>query len=193
MDHIWVEKYILKFPLKLIKESVMNGFKNILKLSLIFLAIGCEDKIDNASANFVEVITSNVNEGDYLFNFSSGEQIANDNNSSWHMKYHSLDTGTGYKMPNLSLNDNVLLYIDTSSDFESITMAPGSSSFQPEGGRMQYGGKNAALSYDMTIHKVGVSSAIYLLYETVSNRFFKVVFDDYDGGVIVFRYSELST
>ena len=57
---------------------------------------------------------------------------------------------------------------------------------------MQYGGKNAALSYDMTIHKVGVSSAIYLIYETITNKVFKLVFDNYDGGVLIFRFSELS-
>jgi|TARA_B000000477_G_C6085222_1_gene225131 hypothetical protein len=170
----------------------MNHLKSFLILSWIFFVVGCEDGNENNSTDFAEVITSNVNEGDYLYNFSTAKQVANDSSSSWHMKYHNLDTGTGYKMPNISLNDNILLYIDTSSDFESITTAPSPSSFQPEGGRMQYGGKNTALSYDMTIHKVGVSSAIYLLYEIVTNRVFKVVFDDYDSGVIIFRFSELS-
>jgi len=170
----------------------MNNLKSFLIPLLVIMIVGCEDKKENNSSDFIEVITSNVNEGDYLYNFVTAGEITNDGGSSWHIKYHNLDTGTGYKMPNISLNNNVLLHIDTSSDFESISKSPSISSFQPEAGRMQYGGKNAALSYDMTIHKVGVSSATYLIYETITNKVFKLVFDNYDGGVLIFRFSELS-
>ena len=31
-----------------------------------------------------------------------------------------------------------------------------------------------------------------LIYDIISNKIFKIVFDDYDGGVVVFRYAELS-
>ena len=57
---------------------------------------------------------------------------------------------------------------------------------------MQYGGTHSVLSYDMSIHKVGVSNDIYVIYDIISNKIFKIVFDDYDGGVVVFRYAELS-
>jgi len=31
-----------------------------------------------------------------------------------------------------------------------------------------------------------------VIYDTITNKIFKIVFDDYDGGVVVFRYAELS-
>ena len=160
---------------------------------LSLLCFSCEDKGGNQnSSNFIEIITTNVNQGDFLFNFETGQQVQEVNSNSWHLKYHNLDTGTGYKMPNIVLNNTLLLSINSTSDFESIDSAPDRSSFSPEGGRMQYGGPNAALNYDMTIHKVGVSKDTYLIYDTVTNRIYKITFDDYDGGVVVFRYSELS-
>ena len=94
-------------------------------------------------------------------------------------------------MPNIALNNTILLGINNNSDFELIDSAPDRSSFSPEGGRMQYGGPNAALSYDMIKNKVEVSSDTYLIYDTVTNRIYKIIFDSYDGGVVVFRYSEL--
>ena len=106
---------------------------------LSLLCFSCEDKGGNQnSSNFIEIITTNVNQGDFLFNFETGQQVQEVNSNSWHLKYHNLDTGTGYKMPNIGLNNTLLLSINSTSDFESIDSAPDRSSFSPEGGRMQY-------------------------------------------------------
>lgn len=157
------------------------------------LCFSCDDESgDQNPLNIIEIITTNVNQGDFLFNFETGQQVQEVNNNSWHLKYHNLDTGTGYKMPNIALNNTILLGINNNSDFELIDSAPDRLSFSPEGGRMQYGGQNAALSYDMIKNKVEVSSDTYLIYDTVTNRIYKIIFDSYDGGVVVFRYSELS-
>ena len=165
-----------------------------LKLLILSLIIfSCEDKAANQnSLNFIEIITTTVNQGDYLFNFDKGEKVQQEISTSWHLKYHNIDTGTGYNMPNMLLNNNVLLNINSTSDFESITIAPDRGSFTAEGGRIQYGGSHSVLSYDMSIHKVGVSSDVYVIYDTITNKIFKIIFDDYDGGVVVFRYAELS-
>ena len=96
--------------------------RKIYSLKLLILSLivfSCEDKAANQnSLNFIEIITTNVNQGDYLFNFDKAEKVQRENNTSWHLKYHNIDTGTGYNMPSMLLNNNVLLNINSTSDFE---------------------------------------------------------------------------
>ncbi|CUV09869.1 hypothetical protein MGWOODY_Mmi440 [hydrothermal vent metagenome] len=56
---------------------------------------------------------------------------------------------------------------------------------------MQYGGSNGVLTYDMVTHKVSTSNDNYIIYDTISHKVFKVYFDEYSGGVVLFRYGEL--
>ena len=43
----------------------------------------------------------------------------------------------------------------------------------------------------MNIHKISVSTNNYLLYENITQKTFKLHFDDYSSGVVLFRYAEL--
>ena len=54
------------------------------------------------------------------------------------------------------------------------------------------GGANAVLTYNMVTHQVGVSNDTYIIYDTITHRVYKVKFDDYSGGVVIFRFMELS-
>ena len=44
----------------------------------------------------------------------------------------------------------------------------------------------------MTSHQVGVSNDTYIIYDTVTHKVYKVRFDDYSGGVVVFKYAKLN-
>ena len=167
---------------------------NLIVLIAILVMVGCEDSnSENISVlPATEIITTNVNSGPYYFNLVSSKQTLDSPNASWHILYHNIDAGDGYLMPNININNTVLLSINSISEFEAIQSSPAISLFSPGGDRMQYGGPSAVLSYDMAVHKVGVSNDTYVLYDTISNKVFKVRFDDYSNGVVVFRYAELS-
>tara|TARA_Y100001936_G_C15763582_1_gene502523 strand:- start:75 stop:593 length:519 start_codon:yes stop_codon:yes gene_type:complete len=166
----------------------------IIKITLtmiIFFIIGCEDEAGNNNEMVVhEITTSNVSKGPFHFNLINVEP----DSSTWHLLYQNIDVpfgGSTYKMPSFSLHNSVMLTVDNSSKFEEIDQSPSPSSFTSEEGRMQYGGKNAALLYDMANHKVMTSKETYIVYCTVTHKVFKIYFDEYSGGVVLFRYAEL--
>jgi hypothetical protein len=171
----------------------MRKFLFGVSIFLMLPFIGCEDnKADDTEGalQIIEVTTDNVSDGPYYFNLVTGKKDA----STWHIVYQNLDVPFGnsvYQMPSIALSTSSMLNIDSNNEFESITTYPDASTFAPEAGRMQYGGPNTALSYDMAIHKVGVSDDSYIIYDTVTQKVFKVHFDEYSGGIVIFRYAEL--
>ena len=167
----------------------MKKMINIISILGALLLFACEDnKEDDNSVSFEEVTTTNVNDGPFYYNFVEKKQ----NETSYHLVYKNVDAGGGFSMPSFSISNTVMLSIISGSDFESVQVPPAPSQFQPENGRIQYGGPNAALVYNMDVHKVSVSSDIYIMYDTILHKVFKIVFDDYSGGVVIFRFSELS-
>tara|TARA_B100001013_G_scaffold25268_1_gene13990 strand:- start:78 stop:593 length:516 start_codon:yes stop_codon:yes gene_type:complete len=167
---------------------IMKRLVNLLFFIAIFLFVGCEDeKADNDNMSVKEVTTDNVNDGPYYFNFVSGKK----DSIAWHLSYQNLPAGGGNYMPSFALNGTLMLAIDNSKEFDAIQTSPASSLFAPEGGRMQYGGSNGVLTYDMITHKVSTSNDNYIIYDTISHKVYKIHFDEYSGGVVLFRYGEL--
>ncbi|MBH51404.1 MAG: hypothetical protein CMG70_05495 [Candidatus Marinimicrobia bacterium] len=171
----------------------MSQVYRIISMIMILFLISCEDQTDKNKAMIMnEITTDNVADGAYYFNLDSGEK----DNTSWHLIFQNIDVpfgGQQYKMPSFGLSASSMLAIDSSSDFESIETSPSPNAFAPEGGRMIYGGSHAALTYDMAAHKVGVSNDTYIIYDTVTHKVFKVHFDEYSGGIVIFRYAELTS
>tara|TARA_B110000438_G_C15795146_1_gene642518 strand:- start:35 stop:547 length:513 start_codon:yes stop_codon:yes gene_type:complete len=151
--------------------------------------IGCEDK-DSDKVNSIvinEVTTDNVNDGPYYYHFENGKV----DSSSWHLSYRNLDAGGGMYMPSFSLNSNVMVGIFNSITFDQIETSPDAEIFSPSSGRLSYGGANAVLNYDMVAHKISVSDDNYVIYSTITNKVYKLHFDEYSSGVVMFRYAEL--
>ena len=151
--------------------------------------IGCEDK-DSDKVNSIvinEVTTDNVNDGPYYYHFENGKV----DSSSWHLSYRNLDAGGGMYMPSFSLNSNVMVGIFNSITFDQIETSPDAEIFSQSSGRLSYGGANAVLNYDMVAHKISVSDDNYVIYSTITNKVYKLHFDDYSSGVVMFRYAEL--
>ena len=164
---------------------------------LLILTTGCEDdetKNVNQPGTLepVTVTTSNVNSGDIYLNFSSGNEVSlNDN---WHLSIVR-DT-SNYNMPSIVMGTaNIGLYNDIS--FSEITSLP--SDFQnaivTDNTMFEYGGEHEILSYDMTVHKVGVTNPDYvyvLQMKNNSNESFKIQFIEYQSGITVLQYNSLS-
>ena len=151
--------------------------------------IGCEDKDSDIVNSIVinEVTTDNVNDGPYYYHFENGKV----DSSSWHLSYRNLDAGGGMYMPSFSLNSNVMVGIFNSITFDQIETSPDAEIFSPSSGRLSYGGANAVLNYDMVAHKISVSDDNYVIYSTITNKVYKLHFDEYSSGVVMFRYAEL--
>ena len=167
----------------------MNRLIKVSTLLMALFIIGCEDNdAENNNMIIYEVTTEDVSSGPYYFNFASGKK----DNSTWHLSYTNVDAGQGFSMPSISLHSSVMLTVDNTSKFEDIEKSPSPSAFAPEAGRLGYGGANAALNYNMATHKVSTSNDNYIIYDTASHKVFKVHFDEYSSGVVLFRYAELS-
>ena len=44
----------------------------------------------------------------------------------------------------------------------------------------------------MTTHNVTTSTDNYIIYDTVTHKVFKIYFNEYNSGVVSFKYAELS-
>ena len=164
---------------------------------LLIFTMGCEDDETSnvnqpATLEPVTITTSNVNSGDIYLNFSSGNEVSlNDN---WHLSIVR-DT-SNYNMPSIVMGTaNIGLYNDIS--FSEITSLP--SDFQnaivTDNTMFEYGGEHEILSYDMTVHKVGVTNPDYvyvLQMKNNSNESFKIQFIEYQSGITVLQYNILS-
>ena len=174
-------------------ESIFNSLVDFLKDNKLdtnenFVA-ALNHMIKQNEVNIIEITTDNVNDGDYYFNFVEGSK----NNASWHLSYENLDAGDGYYMPSFSLNSSIKLYIEKSLEFEEISTIPSNNLFSSSNGKLESGGEYEVLTYDMQVHKISVSDYNYIINETVSNKVFKIHFDDYSSGVVIFRYAELTS
>ena len=94
-------------------------------------------------------------------------------------------------MPSIDLSDKILLFVEVDKSFNEIESAPTSTSFVAGNGKLSYGGEHEVLSYDMTIHKIGVSDATFIIYDTTSERAFKLKFVSYDSWIVTYKYAEL--
>tara|TARA_B100000900_G_scaffold413378_1_gene437222 strand:+ start:1205 stop:1711 length:507 start_codon:yes stop_codon:yes gene_type:complete len=164
---------------------------NILIYSIAFgfFAQSCGDtnQEENVNLNIIEVITSDPNKSPFYFNFLTGEE----NNNVWQLSYKALAAGQGYFMPSIDLSDKILLFVENDKSFNEIESAPTATSFVAGNGKLSYGGENEVLSYDMTIHKIGVSDATFIIYDTTSERAFKLKFVSYDSWIVTYKYAEL--
>lgn len=169
-------------------KQLLIGASTLMMLPFIACEDNKEDEAKN-EVNIIEITTDNVNDGDYYFNFVEGSK----NNTSWHLSYENLDAGDGYYMPSFSLNSSIKLYIEKSLEFEEISTIPSNNLFSSSNGKLESGGEYEVLTYDMQVHKISVSDYNYIINETVSNKVFKIHFDDYSSGVVIFRYAELTS
>jgi len=86
-----------------------------------------------------------------------------------------------------------MLNVDKSLSFEDISEIPETSLFAPSNGKLGYMGEHEVLTYDTQVHKINVSDSNYIIYDTISHKVFKIHFDEYSSGVVMFRFAELAS
>ena len=170
----------------------MKNKHTIILINFLFF-FGCEDKIEEETEEeiiTIDVITSNVNQEIFYYNFSN-DSI---DSTNWQIMYHNLEIqGSGYSMPNFSFDSSKVSFaVDSINSFEDIVEPPPISTFKNTFSNLAYLGKYAVLSYDMSIHKVLTSELVYFIYDLETKQVFKIFFNEYSSGVVSFKYADLN-
>ena len=172
----------------------MKHITILIATPLLFLLTACEDKKDDTDSaadtalTVVEVITSDINNGAYYYNFTS----AAEDSSTWHLSAQNIAVDT-YYMPSFILNNTkVMVAVDTVNAFTDITTGPSSSSYSTSTEMVGYGGLNEILNYSFTSHTVSTSTSTYFVYIIATHKVYKIFFEEYSDGVIKFNYADLT-
>ena len=166
---------------------------NVMFSALLFF-YGCEDNENDNSEKLnlgpISVTTGNVNVSDFYFDLVSGEET--ESSGSWSI---SVKTEGDYNMPSIFFNEDLDVAVYDNLLFADLTELPGTFSDHQEMDHsvFRYQGSYEILSYDITIHKVGVTNPgyIYIVQHPDLNKAFKVQLIEYLSGVTVFQYEEI--
>lgn len=162
--------------------------------SFMLLITACEDKKDDPDSTsdvaitVIEVITSDINNGSYYYNFT----LASEDTSSWHISVQNIPVGN-YSMPSVILDSTkVMVAVDSENAFSDISAGPSSSTYSTNTGMVGYGGPNEILNYSFNTHTVTTSTSTYFVYVLATHKVYKIYFEEYSDGVVKFNYAELN-
>ena len=167
-------------------------FLGLLFLSILF--VGCEkdDSNDDSTSNAIQVTTGDVSTtGDYKYNFLTSAE----DSDTWHIVIQQKLVSFGeseYPMPSVSTGANVLIAIDTSTEFGAVTSTPGAGEFIYNSTDIEYGGTKEIIHYDMGTHQVSLSNDVYFFYEMVTHKIFKVQILEYSNWIVQFQFEPLN-
>ena len=177
-----------------------------MKKSLLFVIMiscllmsGCEDNETNNNQTNEEIITHDIDvigAPGFYFNLSSGADV--DSSSTWHISFQMIPVEFGeatYMMPSLILGESTYTAEYTDILFEDLEDTPDSfmSDYFQDASVVQYSGPNEVLQYDMLSHTVSVKDPgrVFVVYELGNHKTYKIQFNEYISGVIVFQYGSL--
>ena len=181
------------------KGNLMNRtLLSIIMISCLLLS-GCEENDTNDNQIAEEIITHDIDAigaSGFYFNLSSGEEV--DSSSIWHLSFQMIPVEFGqatYMMPSLILGETTYAAEYTDILFEDLEDTPDSfmSDYFQDASVVQYSGPNEVLQYDMQSHTVSVKDPerVFVVYELGNHRTYKIQFNEYVSGVVVFQYGSL--
>ena len=173
-----------------------------LLIYLLLFIIGCEENnTNNISLDNMEVITSNCYETPFYYNIITNTE----DTTTWHISLQKIaeTTGSGiYNMPSIILGSNVLISIYNSISFDDIIATPDNVEWSSDTSLISYGNEYEVLHYKFTCsnsehthlieHKIMVMPNNYLIKELSTNNTYKLRFEDYNSGVVLFKFSQLN-
>ena len=181
----------------------MNLFSRLkLLIYLLLFIIGCEgNNTNNISLDNIEVITSNCYEAPFYYNLITNTE----DETTWHISLQNIvDTTTigNYDMPSIILGSNVLISIYNSISFDDIIATPANVEWSSDTSLTSYDNEYEVLHYQFTCsnsehthpieHKIMVMPNNYLIKELSTNNIYKLRFEDYNSGVVLFNFSQLN-
>ena len=160
----------------------MKNLTQLVLMMMLLLCVACEDTKDDDSVTLtvIEVITGDLDDGSYYYNFTSESE----DTASWHLSLQNIAVGN-YYMPSIVLDSTkVMVAVDTVNAF--------SSAYSSSTSLVGYGGTQEILNYSFTTHTVSTSTSTYFAYILATHKVYKLYFEEYSAGIVKFKYAELS-
>ena len=137
--------------------------------------------------DIIEVVTSDPNDNIFFYNFLTNEE----RDDIWQLSYSAQIAEQSLILPSVDLSDKILLYVEETIAFDDIVSAPSSTLFFQGKKQLSYKGDYEVLVYDYGTKSIEVSKNSFIIYDTSSERAFKLKFLSYDDWILRFKYSEL--
>ena len=167
--------------------------------------MGCEENItneQNACSECIEVYTSNWEQTPFYYNLVTNKE----DEITWHISLQKIEVLLGdnaYGMPSIILGSDVHVAIYNSISFDDIIATPTDATWSSDISLTSYGNEYEVLHYPGTCeisshnhspedHKIQVSNYNYLIKETSTNNIYKLHFEVYVSGIVMFKLSQLN-
>ena len=164
--------------------------------------MGCEENnTNNISLDNIEVVTSDCYETPFYYNLITNTE----DTTTWHISLQKIADTTAigiYDMPSIILGINVHVSIYNSILFDDIIATPDNVEWSSDTSLTSYGNEYEVLHYKYTCsnsehthpmeHKIMVMPNNYLIKELSTNNTYKLRFEDYNSGVVLFKFSQLN-
>ena len=163
-----------------------------------------ENNTNNISLDNIEVITSDCDEAPFYYNLITNTEDA----TTWHISLQKIEVplgGNTNPMPSIILGSNVLISIYNSILFDDIIATPADVEWSSDTSLTSYGNEYEVLHYKYFCsklvtgehthskeHKIMVMPNNYLIKELSTNNTYKLRFEDYNSGVVLFNFSQLN-
>ncbi len=169
------------------KIKIEKYFKSILLCCGIFLSCNGNQIDLEQDIDIIEVVTSDPNDNTFFYNFLKNEE----RDDIWQLSYSAQIAEQNLILPSVELSDKILLYVEETIAFDDIVSAPSSTLFFQGKKQLSYKGDYEVLVYDIGTKSIKLSKNSFIIYDTSSERAFKLKFLSYDDWILRFKYSEL--
>ena len=169
--------------------------------------MGCEENITNKNNNCsecIEVYTSDWEQTSFYYNLvTNTEDVTN-----WHVSLQKIEVPFGDNtnpMPSIILGSNVHAAIYNSISFYDIIATPADATWSSDTSLTSYGNEYEVLHYQYLCskldtgehthfkeHKIMIMPNNFLMKDLSTNNVYKLRFEDYKSGVVLFNYSQLN-
>ena len=177
----------------------MNRTLFYLVLISCLMLNGCEDNETNNNITGEEVITHDIDQlgaSGFYFNLSSGTEV--DSSSTWHLSFQMIPVESEemtYMMPNFILGATAYMAEYNNVTFENLDSTPDSfmSDYFQDTSVLQYEGPNEIIQYNGQTHIASIRDPerVFVVYELGNHKTYKIQFNEYVRGVVVFKYESL--
>ena len=169
------------------KIKIDKYFTSILLCYGIFLSCNGNQIDLDQDIDIIEVVTSDPNDNTFFYNFLTNEE----RDDIWQLSYSAQIAEQSLILPSVDLSDKILLYVEEIIAFDDIVSAPSSTLFFQGKKQLSNKGDYEVLVYDYGTKSIKVSKNSFIIYDTSSERAFKLKFLSYDDWILRFKYSEL--
>ena len=178
------------------------NFKNLISFTLFLIIVGCEKQnTNNENSLDITIITPDYEEESFYLNLTTGLE----NSQDWHVSLQKMMVTSGVitaPLPTIITNSSSLISIENNIDYDDLITLPANINWLADTTLLSHGGDYVVLDYQFlcenpnhdhppSTHKILVWDFIYLFKIIETGRIYKIKFEEYESGIVLFKYSEI--